>query len=189
MRTDLSSESRANAFLWLCFNYLQGPSLESENDCGSDVIANPFGDHMEDGKLPLVHLTAAEIALENVDPPDELRRAEKLMEHRGILLQGLQSKDKDKATPSASDSVADDNNDGLGLGGEEIPSIPKGKRKRENPPTSKISRNATKDQKSAGDKMAKSRKPKGRAVGNAAEPTEDPGPSNRMSPSACLVWG
>lgn len=161
--------------------------MDIENDSDSDVVANPFGDHRKDGKLLFVHLTAEEVALENVDPPDELKRAERLMEHRGTLLQGLQSKDKDKTTPGASDSVADDHNDALGLGGEEIALIPKGKRKRENPPTSKIPRNATKDQKSAEDKMAKSRKLKGKAVGNVIEHSEDPGSSSRMSFSARLV--
>ncbi|EKM83703.1 hypothetical protein AGABI1DRAFT_32817 [Agaricus bisporus var. burnettii JB137-S8] len=187
MRADLSSASRANAFLWLCFNYLEGPSLDSEDDYGNDVVVNPFGDSSKDGKLSFMHLTAEEAALENTDPPDELERAEKLMEHRSNLLQGLPSKAKDKTTPTANDSVADDHSDTIGLGGEEIVLIPKGKRKRENPPTSKISRNATKHQKSAGDKMAKSRKSKGKAAENVTEHSQDPSSPSRMFPFAWLV--
>lgn len=179
MRTDLSSESRAKAFLWLCFNYLESPALDNEDDYDNDFNVNPFGDPRKDGKLSLVHLTAEEAALENLDPPDELKLAEKLIEHRRNLLRGFQS--KDKTASSASGSVVGDRDDTPGLIGEEINPVSKGKQKRENPPTVKNLRTAAKDRKPAGDEMAKGRKHKAKAADNLSERDEGPSSSSRMS--------
>ncbi|KAJ3558418.1 hypothetical protein NP233_g11513 [Leucocoprinus birnbaumii] len=189
MRTDLSSESRARAFLWLCFNYLESAAPSKEDDYDNDVIANPFGDPRRDGKPSFVHLGPEEAALENVDPPSEIQLAEKLIKQRTGLVQAQQSKDKDKQTvaSSASGSVIGDADDTPGSVGEEIGALSqaKGKRKRENPPTVKNPRTTTKEKKSTPavtDKMPKGRKQK--ATKNAAAidpnvPVEDATTSGR----------
>lgn len=178
MRTDLSSASRAKAFLWLCFNYLESPVMDSEDDYDSDVIVNPFGDPRKDGKPSFVHLTAEEAASENVDPEDELRLAEKLIEHRSNLLQGLQSKEK---VSSTSGSVIGDIDDTPGLGGEEISGVSKGKRKRENAPTVKNPRTTTTERKPATDKMPKGRKQKPKLDDNPPDDGEGSTSAGRMS--------
>ncbi|KAF5355707.1 hypothetical protein D9756_003941 [Leucocoprinus leucothites] len=168
MKTDLSSESRAKAFLWLCFHYLESPATSNEDDYDNDVIANPFGDPRRDGKPSFVHLSAEAAAVENVDPPEEIKLAEKLIKQRSDLIQTQQSKGKDKQTveSSASGSVIGDADDTPGSIGEEFGtggSQAKGKRKRENPPTVKNPRTTTKDKKSTSavaDKMPKHRKQK-----------------------------
>jgi Ino eighty subunit 1 len=182
MKTDLSSDSRAKAFLWLCFNYMESPVSSSEEDYDNDVIFNPFGDPRKDGKPSFVHLSPEEAALENVDPPDEIKLAEKLIEHRTNLVQVQQAKDKQAAVASsASGSVIGDVDDTPGSVGEEIGAVSqaKGKRKRENPPTVKNPRTTTKEKKSttaAADKMPKGRKQKGAkaaAMGNLLSATAE----------------
>ncbi|KXN89836.1 Ino eighty subunit 1 [Leucoagaricus sp. SymC.cos] len=161
MKADLSSESRAKAFLWLCFNYLESSATNTEEDYDDDVIVNPFGDPRKDGKPSFVHLSLEEAAKENVDPPDEIKLAEKLIEHRASLVQGQQSKDKLAVPSSASGSVIGDADDTPGSVGEEIGGVSaKGKRKRENPPTAKKPRTTTKESATA-DKMPKGRRQKG----------------------------
>ncbi|KAI0778016.1 hypothetical protein BD413DRAFT_600858 [Trametes elegans] len=60
----ISSESRARAFLWLCYHYHEAPS------------DNPFADESDQGRLPppLRMLTAEEAAAENIDTREEHQR-------------------------------------------------------------------------------------------------------------------
>lgn len=84
----VSSKSRARAFLWLVYNYYEAaPSTkqpESESDSGSEgTNLNPFSDPSRPGERPpLEELTEAEAALENVDPVDEQEISEKLVSQR-----------------------------------------------------------------------------------------------------------
>lgn len=173
MRTDLSSACRARAFLWLCFNYLESPASDNEDDYDNDVIVNPFGDPRKHGKPSFVHLTEEEAASENVDPEDEIKLAEKLIEYRGTLLQS-----QGKIASSAGGSVIGDTDGTPGLGGEEISAVPKGKRKRENALTTKNpSRTSTKEKKTAA--MPKSRKQKSKAANVSVENDESAGLLNR----------
>ncbi|KAI0732247.1 hypothetical protein C8Q72DRAFT_817983 [Fomitopsis betulina] len=79
---NLSSASRAKAFLWLMFHYLQGPDRP-----------NPFDDdysRASPGKVPrLRHLSNEEMARENVDPPDEIEWGKKMSAQRSKFLKEL----------------------------------------------------------------------------------------------------
>lgn len=71
---DISSESRAQAFLWLCYNYLEGPT------------ENPFADDYSlehANKVPKLHiLSPEESLLENVDPQEEKEWGERMQTQR-----------------------------------------------------------------------------------------------------------
>jgi hypothetical protein len=73
----LSSASRARAFLWLCWHYLQ--SFRTPN------VPNPFEDAGTRGCPPLVPLNEAEAALENVDSEDERRMGAEMSEKRRLF--------------------------------------------------------------------------------------------------------
>lgn len=88
----VSSESRARAFLWLCYHYYEAPS------------ANPFDDdhsRQHPGLIPALELLSAEEALlENLDTPEEKVWGEKMTEQRRLFMQI-----KDKAPFAGEDSV------------------------------------------------------------------------------------
>ncbi|OCH96556.1 hypothetical protein OBBRIDRAFT_9864 [Obba rivulosa] len=79
---NLSSASRARAFLWLMFYYLQGPDKP-----------NPFDDdysRAHPGKVPrLDHLNREQMHQENVDPPEEIDWGRKMSAHRTKFLRDL----------------------------------------------------------------------------------------------------
>jgi len=78
---NVSSASRARAFLWLCYHYLESPDSSSD-------IRNPFADlHVpHPHKIPpLVTLTAEEMEHENVDSKEELEWAERMSLQRKEL--------------------------------------------------------------------------------------------------------
>lgn len=82
MNTNVSSKSRAKAFLWLMWVYL-------ESDLSPEQLrANPFGYGQDNGmKIPLfVPLTPEEIELENVDSPQEKDFAVRMVEERKRML-------------------------------------------------------------------------------------------------------
>lgn len=78
-RTNLSSESRARAFLWLCWHYL-------ETDGSPEAAAeNPFGPPEEPDtvRVPkLQHISAEQEALENQDPEEEIEYGNRMEEER-----------------------------------------------------------------------------------------------------------
>jgi hypothetical protein len=79
----ISSESRARAFLWLCFHYYEGTS------------PNPYDDgysEQHSGMIPrLYSLSPEEARLENVDTPDEKAWGEKMTAQRALF---MENKDK-----------------------------------------------------------------------------------------------
>lgn len=86
---DVSSESRARAFLWLCHHYYEG------------TLPNPFDDPKASQKPdqipPLEFLSPEEATLENVDTPEEKEWGAKMSAQRKIF---LENKDKlDDAVP------------------------------------------------------------------------------------------
>jgi len=107
MRMDLSSESRAKAFLWLCFNYLES-SVPSHPGVyhSDDIIINPFGDPRRGGKPSLVFLNPQQVALENVDPPEEILLAKNLLRIRAEFVRSQQLKGKDRQTMPSSASAS-----------------------------------------------------------------------------------
>ncbi|KAG5437533.1 hypothetical protein PCANB_000961 [Pneumocystis canis] len=83
-KASFSSKSRARAFLWLCWHYL-------ETDGSAEVaMRNPFnyGNTENPLKAPnLDSITEEEAALENIDTPIELEYAIKMAEERKRYLQ------------------------------------------------------------------------------------------------------
>ncbi|KAF8591903.1 hypothetical protein K439DRAFT_1626417 [Ramaria rubella] len=87
-----SSPSRAQAFLWLMFHYLETPSVH-----------NPFSDEFADkhpGKIPkLVMLTPRQRSLENVDTAEELDYGRRMAHYRSkFLQQQIASEEKEKTS-------------------------------------------------------------------------------------------
>lgn len=94
---NLSSQSRARAFLWIMFHYLQGP--DKPNPFDDDYArANPC-------KVPRMrNLSRDEMQQENVDPPDEVEWGRRMSAHRSKFLRELveemeQEKRKPKPFP------------------------------------------------------------------------------------------
>ena len=114
---NVSSASRARAFLWLCYHY-----LESSTDNASS-LRNPFADpHVSHpNKIPpLVTLTQEEMELENVDSEDEIAWGEKML---------LQRKEFQARMGKGKDKKAGDGEDGNAEGAEEAEPKEKGKGK------------------------------------------------------------
>ncbi|KAK8237538.1 hypothetical protein IWZ00DRAFT_563301 [Phyllosticta capitalensis] len=91
MRSALSSESRARAFLWLMWWYLESDFTEH------DALNNPFGpgqagmagdatNGMPIKTPPFRHLTDEEAALENVDTEEEQKYGEEKRKERANIL-------------------------------------------------------------------------------------------------------
>ncbi|EGO01145.1 hypothetical protein SERLA73DRAFT_179227 [Serpula lacrymans var. lacrymans S7.3] len=97
---NVSSTSRARAFLWLIYHYLEGPELP-----------NPYDDdysRQNDGKVPWLHrLSETEFAKENVDTPDEIAWGKRMSSERNTFLQKLvnnthtEKKERYPPTPAA----------------------------------------------------------------------------------------
>lgn len=88
MKPTISSRSRAQAFLWLMWWYLQSDFSEE------DALKNPFGSGIRAPKdtLPikvpeLEELTEEQGAAENVDPPDEIAFGEEKQHERKRILE------------------------------------------------------------------------------------------------------
>jgi Ino eighty subunit 1 len=79
---NISSPSRARAFLWLMFHYLEGPDL-----------SNPFDDEysrQNPGKVPWLHrINEAEMQRENVDTEEEIQWGITMSGQRDAFLQRL----------------------------------------------------------------------------------------------------
>lgn len=117
---DASSESRARAFLWLCYHYHEGPSADVEDDYDGDSAAlNPFSDPSRPGKVPkLVLLTPDQAAVENLDPEDEKALANRLIAQREAIVQDHLLKESAKESKAKASSP----------GGTPLPAKPRGKR-------------------------------------------------------------
>jgi len=158
MRMDLSSESRAKAFLWLCFNYLES-SMPSHPDIyhSDDVVINPFGDPKRGGKPYLVFLNPKQVALENVDPPEEIQLARNLLRIRIEFVRSLESKGKGKQTMPSSASGSLVGADAPGFIREETDV---GKLNHDHPFTVKIPRSTLKGKRSTAVTVNQGRKQK-----------------------------
>ncbi|PPQ70750.1 hypothetical protein CVT24_000861 [Panaeolus cyanescens] len=95
LRGDVSSHSRAQAFLFLCFNYLEAPS--SEDDYDEEPTPNPFADPMKKTSPSFLFLTADEVDKENQDSPEDVANGEKLLAQRSKIVHS-QSLKEGKAT-------------------------------------------------------------------------------------------
>lgn len=87
MRTEYSSPSRANAFLWLMWQYLESDFTEEGCD------ENPFGPGVDYGRdlanqgVPrLADLSNEEEELENIDPQEELDFGREKQAHRAKII-------------------------------------------------------------------------------------------------------
>lgn len=85
VKKELSSASRAQVFLWLCWAFLETNLTDEE------LSANPFGPGLENGtKVPLlVELNEEQQALENVDPPDEIAFGQEMSRLRHKYLEDI----------------------------------------------------------------------------------------------------
>ncbi|KAG6861207.1 hypothetical protein C0995_002556 [Termitomyces sp. Mi166 len=96
IRETLSSLSRARAFLWLCYHYLESSVENNDDDYDDDSPTNPFADSRR-GNIPtIIHLSDAEIAQENVDSEEEKTLAEKLVMQRLEILKTQGAKESSK---------------------------------------------------------------------------------------------
>ncbi|TFK57390.1 hypothetical protein OE88DRAFT_126203 [Heliocybe sulcata] len=82
MPVELSSSSRARAFLWLIFHHLEGTD-----------VPNPFSDdyaRSRPGRLPFIRpISAREMEEENLDPLEEVEWGRKMSQLRSQFLQKL----------------------------------------------------------------------------------------------------
>ncbi|TFK30634.1 hypothetical protein FA15DRAFT_662646 [Coprinopsis marcescibilis] len=85
LKTEFSSASRARAFLWMCFNYLENPGSASD-DYDVEEIPNPFAEPNNNTAPILISLTPEEIALENAETPQDLALVEKLVAGRDKIV-------------------------------------------------------------------------------------------------------
>lgn len=129
LRTDISSTSRAQTFLWLCYNYLESPSFKDDYD--EESTPNPFSDSAKNISPPAFSfLTKEEIASENQELSQDVILAEKLISQRNRIVQTHGAKESAKASnkASASGSVVGEDDEKMLLGVDEV----KSKGKREN---------------------------------------------------------
>lgn len=96
---DISSISRARAFLWIIHHYLESPDSP-----------NPFADEhslQHPGKVPkLINLTSGQRALENVDTEEELDYGRRMASYRSrFLQQQIASEERAKAGLHSNGSI------------------------------------------------------------------------------------
>ncbi|CUS13227.1 unnamed protein product [Tuber aestivum] len=101
MRSTLSSKSRAKAFLWLMWWYLEG-DFDTES-----AMKNPFGQGQEakDGGVPcrvpqFEHLTEEQAARENVDADGEIEFGERMRRERKRINAELLENNDNAPVPS-----------------------------------------------------------------------------------------
>ncbi|KAF8633910.1 hypothetical protein AX15_001097 [Amanita polypyramis BW_CC] len=98
LRTEVSSISRARAFLWICWKFLE------KHD---DDINNPFS--AVEGCAPtFVQLSREQMVLENVDPEEEKIIAEKLITSRGQIVMNNSLKEAQKDSTRSLDDLPQD---------------------------------------------------------------------------------
>jgi Ino eighty subunit 1 len=152
---NVSSASRARAFLWLCYHY-----LESAADNAS---RNPFSDPQAShpNKIPpLVTLTQEEMELENVDSPEEVAWGEKMMTQRKDF-QARMDKGKDKKPGEGEDEPPE--------GTEESEPKEKGKGRAKAPVKDPVAAKLTaKEKKAAADKARRQRQKEAKKEKEAA---------------------
>jgi Ino eighty subunit 1 len=92
MRTSLSSKSRADAFLWLMWHYLESDFTEegaAENPFGPGVEYNPA---LKNQGIPkFVHLTSEQEEAENIDTQEEIDYGHAKMRERKRIIEADQA--------------------------------------------------------------------------------------------------
>lgn len=92
MRTSLSSKSRATAFLWLMWFYLESDFTEegaAENPFGPGV---DYGTQVSNQGVPrFIHLTDEQVELENIDTPEEIEYGHAKMRERKRIIEADQA--------------------------------------------------------------------------------------------------
>lgn len=87
MRTEYTSASRANGFLWVAWQYLESDFTEEgcdENPFGAGV---DYGNNLANQGIPRLKLmTAEEEALENIDAPIEVEFGREKQAHRAKII-------------------------------------------------------------------------------------------------------
>lgn len=106
--TNISSESRARAFLWLTYHYLESSSTDLDDYDTIKSTGNPFCDTQRPGKAPaFVRLTPEEQEKENVDSEEEKALGAKLVEQRLSIINAQAAskgnKDKTSTVPTEDD--------------------------------------------------------------------------------------
>lgn len=96
---NVSSQSRARAFLWIMFHYLEPPDAH-----------NPFADEhalLHPQKIPkLISITSDQRAMENIDTVNELEYGRRMALYRGrFLQQQIASEEKAKTGLHSNGSV------------------------------------------------------------------------------------
>ncbi|KAG6911809.1 hypothetical protein DXG01_000056 [Tephrocybe rancida] len=108
VRENISSLSRARAFLWLCYHYLESPIEDTDDDYDDDTPTNPFADSRR-GNLPtFIFLSDIEIIEENMDPDEEKVLAEKLVVQRLEILKTQGAKESARQNKTTSTSATRD---------------------------------------------------------------------------------
>ncbi|KAF8078411.1 hypothetical protein FPV67DRAFT_1465168 [Lyophyllum atratum] len=127
IRENVSSLSRAQAFLWLCYHYLESPVADNDDDYDDDGLCNPFADSRRGNTPTLVFLSDSEANKENVDPDEEKTLAEKLVAQRADILKSHGAKEtvKQSKTSAAGSVMGDEDDDSIQKSEE---TKPKGKR-------------------------------------------------------------
>ncbi|KAG6845960.1 hypothetical protein H0H87_011008 [Tephrocybe sp. NHM501043] len=100
-RENVSSISRARAFLWLCFHYLESAVEDSDDDYDDDGPTNPFADNRRGNFPTFSFLSDAEILQENLDPDEEKALAAKLVAQRVEILKTQGTKESIKQSKSS----------------------------------------------------------------------------------------
>lgn len=139
--------SRAHAFLWLCYHYLEPSSTDGDDNYDEDGPSNPFADHRRDSMPSFVFLSEEGAAQENNDPPEEITLGGKLVAQRAEILKSHEEKESNKALITAS---------AVALGGDEevVPDGTERKMKgrrgvaKAKPSTSKVKKTAGKSRRS-----------------------------------------
>ncbi len=107
----MSSASRAQVFLWLCFNYLESPVPDDK----SNEDRNPFSDP-EKRRVPppLRSLTPEDMSQENQETAEDIVTTDRLQTQRSRLVQP-------KEEPKESTTCAGDDDDAIAsLAGEDV---------------------------------------------------------------------
>ncbi|ORY82541.1 hypothetical protein BCR37DRAFT_398518 [Protomyces lactucae-debilis] len=102
-KSDLTTDSRARAFLWLCYHYIE------TNGTLEEALTNPFGQPEAGLLVPtLVPCDEGAIAAENIDTPEELEYAEFAVRQRRLYLENAVLKVEQSKQDAASKETAKD---------------------------------------------------------------------------------
>lgn len=96
VQENVSSLSRARAFLWLCYHYLESPF--NKDDYDGKRSGNPFDGSRRHDAPSFTFLSDSEIAEENVDTADEKMLGDILVSQRTDILKAQGTKESHKVS-------------------------------------------------------------------------------------------